>query len=80
MGNGTLLFGNVVTLLESSSCKIMIQLLQNLFLRVSVQRLSGFYLLMLSVFILYSIVDIQSLGQEEDAPPPEPFEWDPNDE
>ncbi len=34
---------------------------------------------MLSIY-MYFIVDIQSLGQEEDAPPPEPFEWDPNDE
>lgn len=26
------------------------------------------------------LVEIQNLGQEEDAPAPEPFEWDPNDE
>ena len=25
-------------------------------------------------------VEVQNLGQEEDAPAPEPFEWDPNDE
>lgn len=79
MGNGTLLFGNVVTLLESSSCKIMIQLLQNLFLRVSVQRLCFLFINDFYIY-MYFIVDIQSLGQEEDAPPPEPFEWDPNDE
>jgi hypothetical protein len=28
----------------------------------------------------FFLVDIESLGQEEDAPAPEPFEWDPNDE
>ena len=37
-------------------------------------------IIIIKLYDYYFQIERVGLGQEEDASPPEPFEWDPNDE